>query len=423
MKQPRVLALILAGGKGSRMEALTEVRAKPTLPFAGVYCLIDFPLSNCVHSAISDVWVIEQFLPYSLNKYLANGRPWDLDRTYGGLQVVQPHEGTEESGFHQGNADAIYRNRRIIRDFDPELIVVLSADHIYKLDYSDVIAQHLDHDDADVTMVVTEVPLEQAARFGNVHFDRDKKVTDFAYKPDQPQSTWVTTEVFVYSAKVLLQTLDELVAAKKDQNGEEASLEDFGHELLPQFVKEGRAYAFPLDGYWRDVGTIESYWEGHMDLLASKAPIDLDQSDWPILTQSMQRIPAHIHPPSRIENSLISPGCVVHGEVVNSVLAPGVIVEEGAAVRNCVVLPDALIAAGATVEHAIIDRRARIGEKATVGAAPKKHSKKDGQAPQIALVGQEAHIAAGVTVGADARIEPQQKVKADVETGQSSREA
>ena len=399
MKPPRVLAMILAGGKGSRMEMLTQVRPKPTLPFAGVYRLIDFPLSNCVQSRISDVWIVEQFLPYSLNKYLAGGRPWDLDRTYGGLQIIQPHQGPNEEGFHQGNADALYRNRDIIRDFGPELLLVLSADHVYKLDYSQVIAQHLDHN-ADVTMVVTQVPLESATRFGNVEFDADGKVTDFAYKPDEPQSEWVTTEVFVYSADTLLDTLEELVAAKEKQNGdEEAALEDFGHELIPHLVKKGKAYAFQFDGYWRDVGTIESYWEGHMDLLAAHPDLDLDDERWPILTYGVQRMPAHIHKSATIDNSLISPGCVVEGEVINSVLSPGVIVRKGAKVRNAVVLNDVQIEANATVEYAIIDRRATIGKGATVGKAQRAKQKK------IALVGQDARVPAKATVPADGRVD------------------
>ncbi len=398
MKQPRMLVLILAGGKGARMDSLTQVRAKPTLSFGGVYHLIDFPLSNCVHSGLHDVWVIEQFLPYSLNKHLANGRPWDLDRTYGGLQIIPPGQSPHEGGFDHGNADAIYRNRRIIRDFDPELIVVLSADHVYKLDYSDVIEQHMAYD-ADVTMVVTEVPIEQANRFGNVKLGDDNKVVDFWYKPDDGQSSSVTTEVFVYTTDVLLRTLEQLVEQKQHAEGDDATLQDFGHELIPQLVQNGRAYAFQLDGYWRDVGTIESYWEGHMDLLADKPPIDLDEEAWPILTYGVQRLPARIQASAHIDRSLISPGCVVRGEVINSVLAPGVTVDDGAVVRNAVLLNDVLVHAGATVDHAIIDRRVQIGANAQIGAAPR-----NGDAPQIALVAQDAEVPAQTRVPAGGRV-------------------
>jgi glucose-1-phosphate adenylyltransferase len=387
----------MAGGKGSRMEMLTEVRAKPTLPFGGVYNLIDFPLSNCVHSDLHNVWVIEQFLPYSLNKHLANGKPWDLDRMYGGLQLIPPGQGTNDEGFDRGNADAIYRNRQSIRDFNPELLLVLSADHVYKLDYSLVIKQH-EARNADVTMVVTQVPIEQAERFGNAHLGEDDKVVDFQYKPDQGQSEWVTAEVFVYNTDKLLATLEQLVEQKKQEQGDEATVQDFGHELIPQLVKEGRAYAYRLPGYWRDVGTIPSYWEGHMDLLQPALPINLDEEGWPILTYGVQRMPARIEGSAHINRSLISPGCVVRGEVTHSVLAPGVVVEEGAVVRHAVVLNNVTIGTNATVDHAILDRRVQVGDNATIGAASTH-----GGEPKIALVGQDAHIPAGATVGAGGR--------------------
>jgi len=394
----------MAGGKGSRMEMLTEVRPKPTLPFGGVYNLIDFPLSNCVHSDLHNVWVIEQFLPYSLNKHLANGKPWDLDRMYGGLRLIPPGQGTADEGFDQGNADALYRNRQIIRDFNPELLLVLSADHVYKLDYSLVIKQH-EASDADVTMVVTQVPIEQADRFGNVHL-RDDKVVDFQYKPAHPQSSWVTAEVFVYNTDTLLNTIEQLVEQKKQAQGDDATLQDFGDELIPQLVQEGRAYAFRLPGYWRDVGTIESYWQGHMDLLQREPPISLDEEGWPILTYGVQRMPARIEGSAHIDRSLISPGCVVRGDVTHSVLGPGVVVEAGAIVRHAVVLNNVRIGANATVDHAILDRRVHVGDDATIGAAPSH-----GDEPQIALVGQDAEVPAGATVGAGGRIKPSTSVE------------
>jgi glucose-1-phosphate adenylyltransferase len=395
----------MAGGKGSRMEMLTEVRAKPTLPFGGVYNLIDFPLSNCVHSDLHNVWVIEQFLPYSLNKHLANGKPWDLDRMYGGLQLIPPGQGTNDEGFDRGNADALYRNRQTIRDFNPELLLVLSADHVYKLDYSLVIKQH-ESRNADVTMVVAQVPVEQAERFGNVHLGEDDKVVEFQYKPDQGQSEWVTAEVFVYNTDKLLATLKQLVDQKKQEQDDEATVKDFGHELIPHLVKEGRAYAYRLPGYWRDVGTIPSYWEGHMDLLQPTPPMNLDEEGWPILTYGVQRMPARIEGSAHIDRSLISPGCVVRGEVTSSVLAPGVIVEEGAVVRHAVVLNNVTIGANAIVDHAILDRRVHVGNNATIGAAPM-----DGDEPKIALVGQGAQVPNGATVDAGGRVKPSTTVE------------
>jgi glucose-1-phosphate adenylyltransferase len=361
MGKPRVLTLVMAGGAGSRMSPLTEARAKPALPFGGIYKLIDFPLSNSVHSGLSDVWVIEQFQPQALNDHLANGRPWDLDRTYGGLRIMPPHVGTEEGGWHQGNADAIYRNRRFIREFNPDIVLVLSADHIYTFDYQIAIAAHLKRD-AGVTMVPTQRPREQAKRHGVIQADGQGKVTDFAYKPEQPASETVATEIFVYNAQVLLETIDELMAQKNGgTDGDEAALKDFGHELIPALTQQGRAYAIPMDGYWRDVGTISSYWMGHMDLFRPTPPLNLDNPAWPILTYGVQRLPARIEDTAQIAQSLIAPGCHIRGRVERSVLGPGVVVEAGATVRDSVIFENVVIAAGATVERAIVDSEARIG--------------------------------------------------------------
>ena len=285
-KRPRVLALVLAGGEGDRLAPLTDKRAKPALPFAGIYRLIDFPLSNCVHSGISDVWVIQQYEPHELARQLAGGRPWDLDRTRGGLRILHPYLGGSESGWYEGNADAIYRNREVIADHDPDVLLVLSADHVYKLDYGDVIADQLESG-AAVTMVTTHVPAEEASRYGVVEVDADGIVRGFQYKPDDPAGDLVTTEVFAYDARRLLQTLDDLAG-----KGESSGLADFGHELLPRLVDEGAARAFQLDGYWRDVGTIEAYWQTHMELLEAEPRLLLDDPAWPVLTAGLQRPPA-----------------------------------------------------------------------------------------------------------------------------------
>ena len=263
-----VLALVLAGGEGNRLGPLTENRAKPAVPFAGSYRLIDFPLSNCHHSRVSDVWVLQQYDPRVLTDHLSNGRPWDLDRTYGGLRVVHPSLGDEEeSGFYEGNADAIRRSCASIRAFDPELVLVLSADAVYRLDYAEVLERHLDSG-AELTMVTTEVPQEQAGRFGVVEVEGER-VRGFEYKPERPRTNVVTTEVFVYEARLLLETVAEPAEGEDERR-------DFGHELLPRLVERGNARAFPLAGYWRDVGTLESYWEAHMDLLGPEPLLDLD---------------------------------------------------------------------------------------------------------------------------------------------------
>jgi glucose-1-phosphate adenylyltransferase len=361
MNRPRVLALVLAGGEGGRLAPLTDERAKPALPFAGVYRLIDFPLSNCLHSGIGDVWVIQQYEPHELTKQLANGRPWDLDRTRGGLRILHPYLGDSESGWYEGNADALYRNREVIADHDPDVLLVLSADHVYKLDYADVVAHQLESG-AAVTMVTTEVAKEEASRYGVVQVDRDGRVREFDYKPDAPASEVVTTEVFAYDAPRLLRALDELA-----EEGDSSGLRDFGHELLPKMVDEGAAHAFHLDGYWRDVGTIDGYWKAHMDLLAAEPKLTLDDPEWPILTTGLQRPPARIEASATIDGSLVAAGACVRGTVVRSVIGPGVVVEEGAEVRDAVLLHDSHVGPRASVTRAIVDERAHVDEDAVVG--------------------------------------------------------
>ncbi len=358
MKIPRVLTLILAGGEGKRLGALTKKRAKPALPFGGVYSLIDFPLSNCAHSGLENVWVIEQFQAHSLNHHLANGRPWDLDRTYGGLQILPPQQGERESDWHQGNADAIWRNRRFLAEFGADLILVLSADAVYRFDYRDAIAAHLEKD-AELTMVTTEVAREEASRFGNVKVTPKGRVSKFLYKPEKPLGREVTCEIFVYDAKILLQTLDELVA-RTGKPDEEAQLKDFGDGLLPELVSRGRAFAFPLGGYWRDVGTVESYFEAHQEWLQSETPFALDDPQWPIWSRFKPRSPARFEGEGRALNSLISPGCVVAGEVRRSILSPGVVVEAGAKVEDSILLGDVIVKSGAKVRRAVVDEKQTV---------------------------------------------------------------
>ncbi len=416
MAREKVLTLILAGGKGSRLGVLTKERAKPAMPFAGTHRLIDFALSNCMHSRLTDVWVIEQHELHSLNEHLSNGRPWDLDRTYGGLQVLPPYtsgieddkdddDAQPEGGFAEGNADAIYRHRRLIRDFAPDVLLVLSADHVYKLDFNDVISEHLRRK-AEVTIVTKEIPVEEAARFGTVFVGEDGRVTDFEYKPERPRSGIVTTEVFVYDAAVLLDTLDEL--AGRD-NSDDAPLKDFGHELLPHLVERGRAYAHSFGGYWRDLGTIETYWQAHMDLLADVPELDLHDRTWTIHTFNPQQLPARIHQTARIDNSLISPGCDVRGHVERSVLAPGVRVAEGARVSDSVILKDCVIDADAQIDFAIIDSGAQIDRAARIGSPRASNAGGKIRDEEIALVGQAARINANARVEPGAQIVPREE--------------
>lgn len=357
MNRIRTLAVVLAGGAGSRMGALTRARAKPDLWFGGVYRLVDFPLNNCVNSEIEDVWLIQQYQPYALEDHLANGRPWDLDRTTGGLLILHPFTGGEEAGFPQGNADALWRHHRLIAEFEADVVVVLSADAVYTFDYRDLVEAHLAAN-ADVTMATTRVD-EDAGRFGVLSAADDGKVRDFWYKPVEPKSDLVAMEVFAYRPSALLGTLGELV-----REGEELS--DFGDGLVPRLVAEGRAFEYRFDGYWRDLGTPQAYWEAHQDLIRGVG-VDLHDPRWPIRTTAGHEPPARITHTADIDDSLVSPGCVVAGRVVHSVLSSGVVVEPGAVVDHAVVLQQAVIRSGAHVERAIVDARFDVRANAHVG--------------------------------------------------------
>lgn len=360
MFKQKVLALILAGGKGGRLGLLTEERAKPVVPFAGFYRLIDFALSNCLHSGISDVWIIEQYELHSLNEHLAGGRPWDLDRTYGGLQILPPFENDDKSddegGFAHGNADAIARHQKLITEFNPDILLVLSADHIYKMDFREVFKTHLETK-AAVTMVTTKVPKnESASRFGVVQANKDGLITDFEYKPKQPKSDTITTEVFVYDAKILLETLTELTKGKKE-------VKDYGNELIPKLVKEKAVFEHRHKGYWRDVGTIKSFWQSQMDLLDEKTKFAFDDEDWTILTKAAQLVPAFIYSSAKVNNSLISQGCKIKGTIERSILSANVSVEKNAEVRDSIILPGATIEEGVALEKTIVDEGVKVTRK------------------------------------------------------------
>ncbi len=387
MALPRILVLVLAGGAGGRLELLTENRAKPAVPFAGVYRLIDFSLSNCEHSQIADVWVSVQFNPTSLSEHLSNGRPWDLDRTSGGLMTLPPFLGTDRGGWATGTADSLWRQADLVRDFDPEALVVVSSDAVYKLDYREVVEAHLGSG-AEVTMVTTEVAEDDAARYGIVRVGEGGKVDDYAYKPDEPATTTATNEVFVFTPGPTLDRLEALA----DEAGEDG-LEDLGNQLLPAQTKEGLARAYSMQGYWRDVGTIPAYWAAHQDFLAEEPPIDLDDPAWPLHTRGGRRSSARILSGAVVEASLISGGTRVSGEVRGSVLSPGVVVEPGATVVDSVLLPGVRVRSGATVTRAVLDDGVDVGERASVGG--------DGD---ITLVGRRATVEAGTEVAAGGRL-------------------
>jgi glucose-1-phosphate adenylyltransferase len=404
MPRPKILAMVLAGGQGSRMDVLTQHRAKPALSYAGVYRLIDISLSNLRNSGISDVWLVVQYETQSIAESVAGGRPWDLDRSRGGLRIIPPQQeaGSSEGVWHEGNADAIYQNRQLIRAFDPDILLVLSADHVYKLDLNEVIDQHL-ATGAGVTLVSTEVPIDQAPNHGTIEVGKDGKVTRFDYKPERATSPIVANEIFAYNPDLVIETLERLSQAKGKAGEKESGLEDFGHELLPALVEDGQVHDFRLPGYWKDVGRPESWFQSHMDLLDGVNGLSLDDPAWPIFTLDPQRMPARFEGTARVAGSLISPGCTIAGKVERSVLGPGVVVEDGATVRNAILLHDVTVKSGATVQYAIVDDGARIGKNAKVGQKPK------GGLPtseEIALIGMGARVKAGQTVPRDARIAP-----------------
>lgn len=359
MPRPDVLAIIVAGGAGSRLGALTDERAKPSLPFGGSHRLIDFPLSNCRHSRLPDVWVVEQHNPQSLIEHLANGRPWDLDRTHGGFRLLHPFatEGEEEQ-WHEGNAHALHVHRRLIEERDPTHVLVLSADHVYRFDYRDLIDDHV-ASGAGLTVLTTTV--DDPERYGLVDVERGT-VSAFDYKPDEPSGSIATTEVFLYSTPTLLEALRFVV----DEHGEDG-LGDFGEHLVPMLVEQGEVQALPVGGYWRDLGLIESYWQGHLDLLGSDPVLSLDDPDQPLLGRLAYRPPARLTPDADVTDSMVSPGAVIEGTVRRSIIGPGVHVAAGSVVDSSVLMDDVIVGAGATVHTAVLADRCELGAGCTVG--------------------------------------------------------
>lgn len=370
MNEPSVLAIILAGGKGSRLGALTDTRVKPALPMGGSYRLIDVSLSNLVHSRIRDIWLIEQYLPHSLNEHLSHGRPWDLDRNYGGLILSPPFEGGHGEGFATGNSDALYRHRERLAEASTDLVLVLSADQLYTLDFRDVIATHLAAD-AELTMVTTRIA-DDCSRYGVVTADEDGRVTAFDYKPEEPAGNLITAEIFCYSRTALIGALDELHAA----HGE---LGDCGEDLVPHFVSRGSAVEHRMSGYWMDMGTLQSYWTAHLQLIDGDGAI-LDAPQWSIYTAAPQFMPARVD--GDVTASLIAAGACVSGTVEHSVIGPGASIEAGAIVRDSVVLNGATIGAGVELTNCIVDLDAHV-----TGGGPR------GSEGVVTLIGADGLIA------------------------------
>ena len=373
-----VVAMLLAGGQGSRLGVLTKSIAKPAVPYGGNYRIIDFPLSNCVNSGIYTVGVLTQYQPLVLNDYLGNGQPWDLDRINGGVHVLSPYEAIGGAEWYKGTANAIYQNINFIEKYDPEYVVILSGDHIYKMDYAKMVDFHKKNN-ADCTIAVLEVPWEEASRFGILATDENDKIYEFAEKPAEPKSNKASMGVYVFSWE------DEA-----DPN----SSNDFGKNIIPKMLGDGqRMFAFPFKGYWKDVGTIESLWEANLDIINPNVDLDLSDKSWRIYSRNPMAPPHYIGKDAIVENSSVSEGCEIDGLVDYSVVSPNVTIEKDAEVKYSVIMPGATIKSGAKVYYSIIAEDAVIESGAQVGAIPE-----DLENPEdwgVAVIGSGATITSG----------------------------
>ncbi|NLX91886.1 MAG: glucose-1-phosphate adenylyltransferase [Firmicutes bacterium] len=360
------IAMLLAGGEGKRLGLLTAEMAKPALPFGGKYRIIDFALSNCTNSGIDTVGVLTQYQPLILNAHIGIGIPWGLDRKHGGVSILPPFLRGEEGGeWYRGTANAVYQNLSFIEKYNPRYVLVLSGDHIYKMDYSLMLQFHKEKQ-ADLTIAVIKVPWEEAGRFGVLQIDHSGKITEFQEKPSHPRSNLASMGIYIFNTEILKQYL------KADDERPDSS-NDFGKDVIPLILDEGcRVYAYLFRGYWKDVGTIESYWQANMDLLSSKNGLDLFDRNWRIYTVNPNQPPHYVAHAAKIENSLINEGCEIYGEVVNSVLFTGVTVGEGSVIKDSVVMANVKIGRNTRIERAIIDENASIGDECLICSAKKE---------------------------------------------------
>jgi glucose-1-phosphate adenylyltransferase len=393
----RTLAVLMAGGAGTRLTVLSDKRAKPAVPFAGKYKIIDFTLSNCVNSGIYDVAVLTQYRPHSLNAHIGIGKPWDLDRQRGGVNLRQPYQGNNaDLDWYRGTADAVFRNIDFIQEKNPDMVMILSGDHIYKMDYRDMIKYHVEKG-ADLTVAVMNVPLEETDRFGIMTVNRNMRITEFHEKPkERDKGTLASMGIYVFDTEMLLQRLAE--------GTEEAPRIDFGKDVIPSMIHQDKVYAYSFDGYWVDVGTVQSFWETNLALTDPTIAdvLNLHDPQWVIHTRSEERPPAKLGPQARVVESLVSNGCVIRGTVEKSVLSPGVYVSPGAIVRESVIINDTWIGPGAVVDRAIIDENAVIGAGTYLGYGDDFTVNQ--QMPEklntgITVVGAGAQIPGGLRIG------------------------
>ncbi|MBQ9112326.1 MAG: glucose-1-phosphate adenylyltransferase [Clostridia bacterium] len=384
------VAMLLAGGQGSRLYALTETNAKPAVPFGGKYRIIDFTLSNCVNSGIDTVGVLTQYQPLMLNEYIGNGLPWDLDRAWGGVKILPPYQGKNGADWYKGTANAIYQNLQFIDRYDPEYVLILSGDHIYKMDY-DKMLDHHKKTGADCTIAVIDVPIEEASRFGILSVDDEGKIFKFTEKPKNPDSTKASMGIYIFTKKKLA---EYLCADAEDPS----SSNDFGKNIIPNMLAAGeKMFAYPFSGYWKDVGTISSLWEANMDLLGENPVLNLDDEEWRIYSRHEAHAPQFVGESAVIENCSITEGCEIFGTVRNSVIGAGVKIMQGASVIDSVILEDVVIESGAEINYSIIDGGSSVGKDCKIGEC--RETAKD-----ICVIGANIKVPDGTVVGAGAMI-------------------
>lgn len=393
----RIVAMIMAGGEGTRLSVLSEKRAKPSVPFAGKFRIIDFTLSNCMHSGIFNVAVLTQYRPHSLNQHIGIGRPWDMDRSRGGIRLLQPYLGRDEQSWYRGTSDAVYQNLNYVREQRADIVLVLSGDHIYKMNYRKMIEAHI-RNRADLTAAVMDVPVEETHRFGIMTVDEQNRIVEFTEKPkERDKGTLASMGVYVFNANVLQRRLCE--------GSEEKPRIDFGKNVIPAMIEEKKetVYAYRFGGYWVDVGTVQAYWETSMDLLNPDCSLGLYDTSWLINTRSEERPPVKVGPQARIDRSLVCNGCIVRGTVEHSVLSPGVYVSPGAVVRDSVIMNDTWIGPGAVVDKSIVDKQVVLGAGVHLGWGDDFDTPNQQQPDKICtgitVVGKSARIPPGIHVG------------------------
>ena len=385
----KCVAMLLAGGQGSRLYALTRDMAKPAVPYGGKYRIIDFPLSNCTNSGIDTVGVLTQYQPLVLNEYIGNGQPWDLDKMNGGVHVLPPYQTARGASWYEGTANAIYQNMSFIERYDPDYVIVLGGDHIYKMDCSKMIDFHIENN-ADSTIAVLNVSLEEASRFGIMTCNDDGRVIDFTEKPKEPKSTLASMGIYVFTWQKLKKYLIE------NENANTGS-KDFGKDIIPSMLANNeRLFAYAFEGYWKDVGTLDSLWEANMDLINPNVPLDLYDPKWKIYSRNNNMPPQYIGDNANIENSMIAEGSTINGTVDFSVIFSGVTIEEGATVKYSIVMPGSVIKSGSVVEYAIIGEDCTIENNAKIGLSPETVENRDDWG--IAVVGHNVTVSSGKSV-------------------------